>query len=62
MLVYAKDMVNRSREASIPVPLPAITAWPVGDEVGMWVAIQMLEKSLENGRNGRNYLQFNTVR
>ena len=30
--------------------------------MGMGLAIQMLEKSFSNGRNGRNYLQFNMVR
>ena len=42
------------REAGRSVTLPSITAWPVGDAVGMGVEIQMLEKSLENGRNGSN--------
>ena len=51
-----------SMEAGREVPLHSITAWPVGYEVGMGVEIQMLEKSLSNGRNTRNYLQLNTVR
>ena len=38
-----------------------INAWPVRDKVGMGVSIQILEKSLCKGRNGRDYLQFNTV-
>ena len=42
------------RGSVISVPLPDITAWPVGDEFGMAVAIQMLDKSLSNGRNGWN--------
>ena len=62
MLGYAKEMIIRSREAGKAVPLPAITYWPMGDEVRMGVVIQVLEKSLSNGRNGRNYLQFNTFR
>ena len=32
------------------------------DEGGMGVAIQKLEKSLANRRNGKNYIQFNTIR
>ena len=51
---YAKELMIISREAYRADPLPAITAWPVGDEVGMGVAIQMLDKSLSNRRNGRN--------
>ena len=62
ILGYAKELVNRAREADIAISLPTITAWSVGDEVGMGFEIQMLDKSLSNGRNGRNYLQFNTVR
>ena len=62
MLGYAKELVSRSREADRAFPLPAITACLVDDEGGMGVAIQMLEKALSNCRNGRNYLQFNTVR
>ena len=57
-----KELVIRARETDRAVPLPAITAWPMGDEVGMGVEIKMLEKSLSNGRNGRNYLQFDIVR
>ena len=62
MLGYAKELVSRSREAGKSFILPAITVWPVGGEVGVGVAIQMLDKSLSNGSNGRNYPQFNTVR
>ena len=58
---YAKELMSRSMEAGIVFPLPSITAWTVGDEVEMGVAIKMLEKSLSNGRNGRNYLRFNTA-
>ena len=54
--------MRRSKEADISVPLPYIIDWPLVDEMGMGVAIKILEKSLANGGNGRNYLQFNTVR
>ena len=62
MLGYLKELARRAREAGRSVPLPEITAWKVGDEVGMGVAIKMLDKSLSNGRNDRNYLKFNMVR
>ena len=39
MLGYAKELVSRAREAGISVSLPAITALPMGDEVGMEVEI-----------------------
>ena len=45
MFGYAKDLVIRSREVGIAVPLPVITAWPVVNEVGMGVIIHMLNKS-----------------
>ena len=41
MLGYEKELVIRAREADRSVPFPAITAWPMGDEVGMGVAIQI---------------------
>ena len=44
------------------LPLPTTTAWPEGDEVGMGVEINMLDKSFSNRRNVRNYLQLNTAR
>ena len=44
MLGYAKELVSRLMEAGRAVPLPVITAWPVGDEVGMGVVIHILEK------------------
>ena len=62
ILGYTKEIKMRAREGRRLVPLPEIYPWPVGDRVGMGVAIQILDKSLCKGRNGRNYLQFNTVR
>ena len=41
---------------------PEINAWYVGGKVVMGVAIQILEKSLCKVRDGRYYLEFNTVR
>ena len=62
MLGYAKELESRYRESYIAVLLTSIIDWTVGDELGMWMEIKILEKSFSNGRNGRNYLQFNTVR
>ena len=62
MLGYAKELMIRVRESGRAVPLPVIKAWPVGDEVGIGVEIQMLYKSLSNRSNTSNYIQFNTVR
>ena len=39
ILGYAKELVRRDREAVRAVPLPAVTAWQLGDEVGMGVEI-----------------------
>ena len=44
MLGYEKELVSRYRETGRSVPLPSITYFPVGDELGMGAEIQMLEK------------------
>ena len=44
MLGYTKELVSRAREAGRSVPLITIKDWTVGDEVGMGVAIQTLNK------------------
>ena len=44
ILGYAKELVRRYSEAGRPVPLIAITAWLVSDEVGMVVVIHIVEK------------------
>ena len=36
--------------------------WPVGDFTGMAIAITMLRKSLDSGRNNNMYQQFDSVR
>ena len=41
------------------VPLPEINPWLVRHRVGMGVSVQILEKSLCKGINGRKYLHFN---
>ena len=44
-------------------PLEPMTPWSLADGEGMGVAILMLEKSLEPGRNSnKTYQQFDTVR
>ena len=61
ILGYTKEIKSRPKEGGRLVTLPEIKPWPVGDRVGIGVAIQILEKSLCTGRTRRNYLQFNTV-
>ena len=56
ILGFAKEMVRIYKEMVRSVPLPEIRTWPVGGEVETGMAIQMSEKSLENGRNGRKHL------
>ena len=34
--------------------------WPVGDFTGMGIAVTMLRRSLDVGRNNSTYLQFDT--
>ena len=36
--------------------------WPVGDFTGMGIAVAMLRKSLDSGRNGNMYQQFDSIR
>ena len=62
ILSYAKEMVRKSMDAVRAFPLPVISDFPVGDEVEMGTALKMLEKSLSNSKNIRNYLQFKKVR
>ena len=38
-----------------------INDWPVGDDLGMGVAVQMMEKYLPKRGNERDSLKFNTV-
>jgi hypothetical protein len=52
-----KEVVRRSKNQGWPM-----TPWPLADGEGMGVAILMLEKSLEPGRNSKTYQQFDTVR
>ena len=44
------------------VPLAELEPWPVGDELGMGIALLMLEKSIKPGRNSKTYTQFDSCR
>ena len=50
ILGYTKEIVRRERERGRLVPFSEINPWPIRDEVGMGVAIQMLEKDLYKGK------------
>ena len=58
----ARGMVQRAQAVGRPVPLPPMSPWGVEDAQGMGVCIQMLEKSLGQGRNDKTYTQFDTCR
>lgn len=48
--------------AHIPIDLPPQGLFPVGDTLGMRIAVGMLIKSLEPGRYAKTYQQFETIR
>ena len=48
MLGYAKELASRYRESYIAVLLTSIIDWTVGDELGMWMEIKILEKSFSS--------------
>ena len=62
ILGYTEETKRRAREGGRLVPFTEINPWTFGYNMGMGVAIKMLEKLLDKGRDGINYLQFNTVR
>jgi len=57
-----RQLVNLWRVAHIPIVLPARGPFPVGDCLGLRVAVGMLIKSLEPGRYSQIYQQFETIR
>ena len=57
-----KDIIKRLGWRDRIIPLSDITPWDLGDKCGMGVALLMLEKSIESGRNNSKYKQFDTVR
>ena len=57
-----KELVIRARAAERRVLLEDTTSWKVGEDVGMGTAIEMLGKSIKQGKNSDAYMQFNTCR
>jgi len=55
-------MVQQWEKVGLPPSFPPLGPFPVGDSLGMSVAIAMLLKSLEPGRYSLRYQQFATVR
>jgi hypothetical protein len=62
-LVYdLKDIIKRASWRGRRMPLTTVTPWDIEDGQGMGIALLMLEKSIEKGRNNSTYKQFDTVR
>ena len=62
-LVYdMKDIIKRASWRGRLIPLTRVTPWDIEDSMGMGIALLMLEKSIESGRNNATYKQFDTVR
>jgi len=57
-----KDIIKRATLRGRSIPLSPVTPWDIGDSEGMGIALLMLEKSIETGRNNTAYKQFDTVR
>ena len=57
-----KKSVGLSREMGISPTFPQMGPWPVGDEVGFSVALQMVKASLRPGKHSSDYQQFDTIR
>jgi hypothetical protein len=57
-----QQLVSLWRGTHVPIELPFRGAFPVGDVLGLRVAIGMLVKSLEPGRYSKAYQQFETIR
>ena len=58
-----RDMMTAARIQLDLGMLPVGTdqgPWPVGDFTGMGIAVTMLRRSLDVGRNNSTYLQFDT--
>ena len=61
VLGYTKEILRRAREGGSLVPFTEINTCRVRDKVVMSMAIQIMEKYLWKGRNGRDYIHFSTV-
>ena len=57
-----KGIIKGSTTKGRPVPLEPFPPWPLGDSAGMGIALLMLEKSIEPGRNSADYKQFDSCR
>jgi hypothetical protein len=57
----ARQLIALWRVARIPVELPPRGPFPLGDSLGLRVAVGMLIKSLEPGRYSPAYQQFETI-
>ena len=57
----ARQLLSFWRVAHLPIELPARGPFPVGNSLGLRVAIGMLIKSLEPGRYSSSYQQFETI-
>ena len=55
-------IIKGSTSKGRPVPLEPFPPWPLGDSAGMGIALLMLEKSIEPGRNSADYKQFDSCR
>ena len=56
-----KRGVRESKLVGLRPPYPPLGPWEVGDNIGFGLAIQMLLRSLDNGRRS-DYVQYDTVR
>ena len=56
-----KRGVRESKLVGLRPPYPPLGPWEVGDTIGFGLAIQMLLRSLDNGRRS-DYVQYDTVR
>jgi hypothetical protein len=57
-----KHLLRMWTKVDIPPPLPPIGPFPVQDSLGLGVAVAMLLKTLEAGKNHKGHQQFETVR
>ncbi len=58
----AKSMIQQWNKVDLSPQFPPLGPFPVGDSLGIGVAVAMLLKSLEPGRYNTTYQQFETVR
>ena len=61
-LYQLKKGAKHSIKLGLDPPGLARGPWPIGDEVGVQVALEMLSASQEPGRHRKTYQQFETIR